>query len=102
MAQFDLFENPRSRAYPFLLDVQTDLLRDMASRVVAPLVPVSKLRGKPLARLNPIISIAGRDHAVLFQELAAIPTKALGSAVASLRDRRDEMIAALDLLFTGV
>ena len=102
MAQFDLFQNPRSRAYPFLLDVQADLLRDLASRVVAPLAPVSKLRGKPLARLNPIVSIAGRDHAVLFQELAAIPTKALGSTVGNLRGRRDDLIAALDLLFTGV
>jgi len=102
MAQFDLFENLRSKTYPFLLDVQTDLLRDLASRVVVPLAPVSKLRGKPLRLLNPIVSIAGRDHAVMFQELAAIPTKALGATVGSLQGRRDELIAALDLLFTGV
>jgi toxin CcdB len=102
MAQFDLFENPRSKTYPFLLDVQADLLRDLASRVVVPLAPLGKLRGKPLARLNPLVSIAGRDHAVLFQELAAVPTKALRSPVGNLRSRRDELVAALDLLFTGV
>ncbi|MCC6766110.1 MAG: CcdB family protein [Deltaproteobacteria bacterium] len=102
MAQFDLFGNPRSKTYPFVLDVQSDLLRNLASRVVAPLAPLGKLRGKPLTRLNPLVSIAGREHAVLFQELAAIPAKALRSPVGNLRNRRDELVAALDLLFTGV
>ncbi len=102
MAQFDLFANPRSKTYPYLLDVQADLLRDLASRVVVPLAPLSKLRGKPLARLNPLVSIAGRDHAALFQELAAIPRKMLRSPVGNLQSRRAELVAALDLLFTGV
>lgn len=102
MAQFDLSRNPRSKTYPFLLDVQADLLRDLASRVVVPLAPLPKLRGKPLARLNPVVSIAGREYAVLFQELAAIPAKALGETVGNLRSRRAELIAALDLLLTGI
>ena len=102
MAQFDLFENPRSKTYPFLLDVQADLLRSLASRVVVPLAPVTRLRGKPLTRLNPLVSIAGRQYAAMFQELAAIPTKALRAPVGDLRSRRPELIAALDLLFTGV
>lgn len=102
MAQFDLFRHPRDKRYPFLLDLQTDLLRDLATRVVAPLTSVKRLRGKPIGRLNPIVEIEGTPYAVLFQEVAAIPVKAIGVASGNLRGRRAELIAALDLLFTGV
>ncbi|HYU15126.1 MAG TPA: CcdB family protein [Candidatus Acidoferrum sp.] len=36
------------------------------------------------------------------QELAAVPKTALGETVGSLASRRTELIAALDLLLTGV
>jgi hypothetical protein len=39
MPQFDLFRHARSKRYPFLLDIQADLLRDLATRVVVPLTP---------------------------------------------------------------
>lgn len=48
------------------------------------------------------MSIAGRDYAVLFQELAAIPAKALGEPIGNLRSCRAELIAALDVLLTGI
>jgi toxin CcdB len=100
--QFDLFRQGGNTRYPFLLDLQADLLRDLATRVVAPLTSVKRLNGKPIGRLNPVVKIDGKPYAILFQELAAIPTKALGSPAGDLRDRRDELVAALDLLFTGI
>lgn len=102
MAQFDLFRHPRDKRYPFLLDLQADLLRDLATRVVAPLTAVKRLNGKPIGRLNPIVEVEGKQYAVMFQELAALPVTALGVAAGSLRARRDDLIAALDLLFTGI
>src|SRR5438552_494520 len=102
MAQFDLFRHARSRRYPFLLDLQADLLRDLATRVVAPLAPVKRLGGKPIGRLNPVVAVGGVQYAILFQELAAVPVTAMGEPVGSLRSRRDELIAAVDLLFTGI
>jgi toxin CcdB len=102
MAQFDLFRHGRNKRYPFLLDLQADLLRDLATRVVAPLTPVKRVGGKAISRLNPIVEVEGARYAVLFQELAALPVMALGAPAGSLRTRRDELIAALDLLFTGI
>lgn len=102
MPQFDLFRQPGNTRYPFLLDLQADLLRDLATRVVAPLTAVKRLNGRPIGRLNPIVEIEGKSYAILFQELAALPVKALGLAAGDLRGRRDELIAALDLLFTGI
>jgi len=102
MAQFDVFRNSRSKTYPFLLDVQTQLLSELATRVVVPLTPASRLRRKPLTRLNPIVTILGIEHVALFQELAAIPEKALRAPVVNLAICRSELVAALDLLFTGI
>lgn len=102
MAQFDLFSNSRSKNYPLLLDLQSDLLRDLATRVVAPLSSVKRLGGKPIGHLNPVVTVAGVDYAILLQELAALPVKALGKSVGNLGERRSELIAALDLLFTGI
>ena len=102
MAQFDLHRNPRGGAYPLLLDVQADLLERLATRVVVPLVTAKRHGARPITRLNPVVKLEGKDYVVLFQELASIPTSALGDRVGSLADRRPELVAAVDLLFTGI
>ena len=101
MAQFDLYENPRGGHYPLLLDVQADLLARLATRVVVPLTRLDG-HGPPVSRLNPTATIDGVDHVLVFQELAAVPVSALGEPIASLGPRRTELVAALDLLFTGL
>lgn len=48
MAQFDLYWNSdqqTKRAYPLLLDVQTNLLEHLTSRMVIPLTPVTQNSG---------------------------------------------------------
>jgi toxin CcdB len=102
MAQFDVFRHAKSRRYPYLLDVQAELLRDLATRVVAPLIPLARLRGQAISQLNPIVDVGGEPHAILFQELAAFPARELRNPVANLLPRRGEIIAAIDLLFTGI
>lgn len=102
MAQFDLFRHGRNKRYPFLVDLQADLVRDLSTRVVAPLTPIKRLAGKPISRLNPVVAVGGVEHAVLFQEMAAVPVAVLSDSIGNLRNRRDDLIAALDLLFTGI
>jgi toxin CcdB len=102
MAQFDLHRNPRRGAFPLLLDVQSDLLARLETRVVVPLMTVRRYGAKPITRLNPLATIDGVSYVMLFQELAAVPPDAVGPKVGSLADRRTELVAALDLLFTGV
>ncbi len=52
MAQFDVHRNRASREYPYLLDLQADLLRDLATRVVAPLTPPRTFGARPVAVLT--------------------------------------------------
>lgn len=102
MAQFDVFRNANSKSnkiVPYLLDVQTDLLDMLATRVVVPLIVADKLKAAP--RLNPEFRIGRQKLVMSTAELAGIPVRAFGEKVTSLKDRRTEIIAALDLLLTG-
>lgn len=101
MAQFDLHKNPRRGEYPLLLDVQSDTLARIGTRVVVPLM-TAKNYGTPITRLNPVVAIGRVSYVLVFQELAAVPAEALGEKVGSLAERRADVIAAIDLLFTGV
>ncbi|MEK7816200.1 MAG: CcdB family protein [Pseudomonadota bacterium] len=103
MAQFDVCRNrnPRTRrSIPFLLDVQSDLLSGLVTRVVVPLVRASEMR-KPAAHLNPQFTIQGAKVVMSTVELAGVPVEVLGDKVGSLKSRRDDIIGALDFLFTG-
>ena len=105
MAQLTVHENknPATRStVPLLLDVQTDLLSDLETRVVVPLRPVLALKGKSLRQLTPILEVEGELFVMLTPELAGIPRSELGPPVAQLKHRRTEILAAIDFLVTGV
>lgn len=104
MAQFDVYLNPNAatrKAIPYLLDVQADLLDTLATRVVAPLVMEEEM-GLAARHLNPQFKIKGVAVVMSTAELAGVPTRSLGDKVTSLKGKRDEIITALDLLFTGI
>lgn len=86
---------------PYLLVVQADLLASLATRVVVPLIDRATLPGTPIRGLMPTFTIEGRVVVASFPELAGVAVAALGPKVTSLRDQRDGIVAALDLLFTG-
>ena len=66
------------------------------------MTPLKRYGAKPVTRLNPTASVRGVAYVMVFQELAAVPSSALGAVVGTLAPRRTELIAALDLLFTGI
>jgi len=105
MAQFDVYRNsnPATRArIPYLLDVQSDLLEPLATRVVVPLCKPDLLKGKAADRLNPVFEIEGKRLMMLTPELAGVPAKILGERIDNLSSQRNAIIAALDLVFTGI
>jgi toxin CcdB len=104
MDQFDVIANPfpRSRErQPFPVTVQSDLLtHNLHTVVVAPLEPAAS--GTFADRLNPSVVVDGRPFVLITQELATVRKRALGRPQASIASNRDKIIAALDLLFTGI
>ncbi|MDX1587609.1 MAG: CcdB family protein [Oleiphilaceae bacterium] len=98
MARFDIFENDGGAGY--LLDVQSDLLSGLNTRVVVPLLPKSSAPF-PAQRLNPVFSIEDQELVMATQYMAAVPEGELRSGVCSLAEQQDEISAALDMLFLG-
>lgn len=70
MAQFDLRRNagPGANRYPYLLELQTDFLDSLSSRLVAA-VTLAELHGKALTRLEIELPVEGNDSVILFTEL---------------------------------
>jgi toxin CcdB len=104
MTQFHVYRNldgASQERFPFLLDVQSDLLESLATRVVVPLGEVDANR-PPVARLMPVFEIDGRQLVMRTGEIAGVARKAVGKPVTSLADRRNEIVAALDVLISGV
>lgn len=102
MRQFDVFRNPDSasaRQRPYLVILQSDLLRDVSTVVVAPLALSSRF--PPITRLTPTIAIAGNEYVILTTDIASIPRKALKRGVGTAAAKRDEILSALDLVFVG-
>lgn len=102
--QFTVYANadPRSRLrVPYLLDVQSDLIGAMGSRVVVPLIPPD-LAGVAATRLMPTLWVEGQPWVLDTPLLAGIPYKALGRPVADLSSERATIMAALDLLISGI
>lgn len=105
MAQFGVHRNPNPQSkarVPFLLDVQSDLLADLATRTVVPLCPAPAMKGKLVKTLMPTFQIDGKPYAMLTPQLAGIEKKQIGTEVADLSAHRNEIVVALDLLLTGI
>jgi toxin CcdB len=103
MARFDVHENPNpatSPAAPYLLDVQSDLLDELATRVVVPLFHAETM-GKAASYLNPVFTVNRTPVVMSTAEQAAVPITALGVKVDTLKEHRDEIIGALNFLLTG-
>ena len=98
MPKYDVFPNPSGDG--FLLDVQTDLLSDLNTRVVVPLLPKSR-SPKPATRLNPTFEIDGEQVVMVTQFLAAVPVGILKSQVGNLRDEFEKITIAIDMLIQG-
>lgn len=103
MAQFDVYTNPNpetNRAIPYLLDVQADLLNNLTTRVVIPLYSAVAM-SKAAKHLNPQFSIKRTTVVMSTAEMAGVTLDRLGDKVCSLKEHRNEIIAALGFLFTG-
>lgn len=101
MAQYDVVANPdpatSSRA-PYLIVLQHDLLAQLPTVVVAPLV---KEAFSPVPHLNPKIPVGSQTFYLSTAELFATRRNRLGERVANAADLHDALVRATDLIFTG-
>ncbi|SRR5690606_12319507 len=109
MKQFGLYANPdknTSQAYPYFVDVQNALLENLNSRVVIPIVAFEKSKS---ARTNlypenlcPVVEIGRKKYVLMTHQMTSVPVQLLKNDEGSLAKYRDEIVAAIDFLVTGI
>ena len=104
MAQFDVYRNPVHTAeveFPYVLDIQSDLLVHLNVRVVVPLVRADVV-DPPLPGLNPRFLVEDRAVVMATTLIGGLPVRSLREPVTNLSGHRREIVGAIDMLITGV
>lgn len=103
--QFDVYPNPSPRmrdVYPYVVDVQSDLFKNLATRMVVPLA-LSRLPASSMPRrLCPMLIVKAQSLMLVPFEAAPLDKRLLKSKVASARDRANDIVAALDAVLSGI
>lgn len=105
MAQWTIHRNPNPatrKEVPYLLDVQADLLSELGTRTVIPLFARKAAPSRTLTRLTPELKFRNERLVLMTPQIAGVRVKDLGEAMGDFATHRVEIIAALDLLLTGV
>lgn len=100
--QFDIYENKNlatNRRFPYLLDVQANLLESLETRVVVPLIAAKDSQDLTVTRLMPTLTVKDKKYVAFTPQMAGVPSREFGPPVTNVSKRRDDIIAALDLLF---
>lgn len=103
--QFDVYENTdkdTKKVYPFFVDIQTNLLDSLNSRVVIPLTPSNNLSKEYPKNLCPVISIENKTFALLSHQITSVPITLLKKKSISFEPHRQDIVAAIDFLVTGI
>lgn len=97
MAQYDVYVG---RAGGHFVDVQSDLIEGLPTRMLVPLYPVGQ-NLRPASRLHPTITIDGRDYFLATHLMAAFDKSQLGASKMNLLSRHDDISRAIYMLFQG-
>ncbi|MGD1983607.1 MAG: CcdB family protein [Chromatiaceae bacterium] len=105
MAQFDVFRNPStttSKHYPYLVDIQSPYLEELATRIVIPLGKALLFRNTALKGLTPEVTFHDEKLLLLTPQISSISRKQLKEPIGSISHLRDELANALDFAIFGI
>jgi len=103
--QFDVYENTdkdTKKVYPFFVDIQTNLLDTLNSRVVIPLTQIKNVSKEYPKNLCPNVSIDNKDYTLLSHQITSVPISLLKKKSISIESHRLDIVAAIDFLVTGI
>jgi toxin CcdB len=104
MTRFAVYQNrnPRSSVpFPLLVDVQSELLEDLETRVVIPLARAASFNDFPLRYVMPAVQLDGKAYVLMTPQLTGLSRATLGSAKGTLEAHAREVSVATDMLFRG-
>jgi toxin CcdB len=104
MAQYVAYENLNKdsrKLYPYLLDIQSDLLEDLETTIVIPLTKIQTVT-KKFTKLTPVVEVHGAKHLAMTQQIAGLDRTALGKPVDDLSMYRFAIVDAIDFIISGI
>lgn len=105
MPQFDVYRNPSAasrEAVPFVVDIQSDLLGQLATRLTIPLGRAGASPGWAPRSLCPVLSFEGEKLQLLPHLAAAFRTRDLGRPIGSVQSQASVLVSSLDAAVSGV
>ena len=104
MADFRIYQNRSATSdnYPFLVDVQSELLSALETRLVIPLLKSKEIGTKSIKNLNPKVTVGGTEYLCMTQQMAAVPKSILGNMVEMTEFSRSEILSSIDFLIAGI
>lgn len=87
--------------YPYLIDIQNDIIEMLNTRLVIPLFDSHWLQKALPERLNPLIHINGHAFVLMTHQMASVPKSLLGKKLIHLKNEREKIKQAIDLLIDG-
>ncbi|WP_347253966.1 CcdB family protein [Leminorella grimontii] len=105
MAQFTVYKNSgkNKSIYPFFIDVQSDLLSHLSTRIVMP-IALKTSENSQINQVTPAFLIKGREYVVISQMVTTVSANMLKeeAIVVQAEYLRNKIVSAVDLLFTGI
>ena len=88
--------------HPHVVDIQSDLLSSLATRMVVPLA-VTALAAHDLPRqLCPVIPVKGKSLMLVASEAAPLGRRLLKNKATSVKHYASDIIAAMDAVMRGI
>lgn len=104
MAQYDVYPNPSHSAQqgiPMVVVVQNDLLESLSTRLVIPLA-TPEFSGPTPEKLCPLITVQGQRLRALAHFAAPLPARQLKNRIDNVALQANVLVAAFDVVLSGV
>ena len=103
--QFDVYANPSPRMsdiYPCVMDVQSNLLSNLATRMVIPLCKSNISANELQKRLCPTLTVNNATLMLVPFEAAPLDKRMLKQPITNLSEYSSTIIAAMDAVISGL
>jgi toxin CcdB len=103
--QFDVYANPSPRMrdiYPCVIDVQSNILSSLATRMVIPLCKSNISADELPKRLCPMLKVNNVALILTPFEAAPLDKRMLTHPITNLSECSSEIIAAMDAVISGL
>ncbi len=98
MARLDVRRLKGVKGVALIVEMQSELLADIRTVVVVPLVPPKQLPA--MDEINPVFDIHGQEFALRAEQIVSVPRSRLGETVGSLAREEYRVLRALDRLLS--